>query len=81
MIKHKKGIDNKSKNIWELWWIPSLFSKRFEHKVFASHEKIREDAIIQNEKPQRGEKWYLWPTITRIFPVVSIQKYSPGGIL
>ena len=35
---------------------PSLFTKTFQDKVFTSHEKVHENAIIQNEKPQRVEK-------------------------
>ena len=31
----------------------------FEDKGFTSHEKDRENAIIQNEKPQRAGKLYL----------------------
>ena len=57
------------------------FSKKFEDKVSTSHEKVHENAIIQNEKHQRAEKWYLRPTIMRISQVVSIQKQSPGGVL
>ena len=49
----------------------------FEDKVFTSNKKVHENAITQNEKPQRAEKRCLWPAITRIFPVVSIQKPSP----
>ena len=77
MIKHEKHTDN----FWGLWWIPSRFSKKFKDKVFTSHEKVHENVLIQNGKPQRDEKGYLWSTITRIFPVVSIQKQSPGGVL
>ena len=31
-------------------------SKKFEGKVFTSHEKVHDNAIIQNKKPQRAEK-------------------------
>ena len=41
----------KHKNFRELWWIPWLFAKKLEDRVFTSHEKVRENAIIQNEKP------------------------------
>ena len=37
MIKHEKHIDNRTKT--------------FEDKVFISHKKAHENAIIQNEKP------------------------------
>ena len=81
MIKHEKHIiDNRAKVLRTLW-IPSLFSKKFKDKVFTSHKKVHKNAIIQNEKPQRAEKWYLQPAITRIFSVVSIQKQSLGGVL
>ena len=33
----------------------SIFSKKLEEKVFRSHEKIRESAIIQNEKPLKND--------------------------
>ena len=78
MIKHEKHIDNRAKpseNSDEL--IPWLFGKKFGHKVFISHKKVHENAIIQNEKSQSTEKRYLWPAIARIFPVASIQKQSP----
>ena len=51
MIKHKKHYWQQSKNFWELSWIPSLFSKKFENK------KVHEDVIIQKEKPLRAEKY------------------------
>ena len=57
MIKHEKHIDNRTKpseNSDEL--IPWLFGKRFRDKVFISHKKVHENAIIQNEKPQSAEK-------------------------
>ena len=60
MIKHEKHIDNRAKpseNSDEL--IPWLFGKRFRDKVFISHKKVHENAIIQNEKPQSAEKRYL----------------------
>ena len=44
-------------------------------------EKVYENALIQNEKPQRDEKCYLRPAIMRIFVVAGIQKQSPGGVL
>ena len=57
------------------------FSKKLEDKVSAIHEKVHKNATIQNEKPQRAEKWYLRREIMRIFQVVSIQKHSPPGVL
>ena len=41
-------------------------------KAQATH--LNDNAIILNEKTQTAEKRYLWSEITRIFPVVSIQK-------
>ena len=55
--------------------IPLLFSKMLEVKF------LHQNAIIQNEKPQRAVKWYYRPAIMRIFLVISIQKQSPGGVL
>ena len=69
-----------SKHFWEFWWFPSLFSKEFEDKNSASHKKVHDNAIIQNEKPQRAAKWYIQPAIMRIFPVVST-KHWQGGVL
>ena len=67
MIKHKKHYWQQSKNLWELSWIPSLFSKKFENNVFTSHEKVHEDVIIQKEKPLRAKQY--------------IFNYSPGDVL
>ena len=36
--------------------ILSLFSKKFEHKVSIFDDKVRENAMNQNEKPQRAKK-------------------------
>ena len=81
MIKHEKHVtDNRasiSKNSNDFL---SLFSKIFEDKVNTSFEKVYENALIQNEKPQRDEKCYLRPAIMRIFLVAGIQKQSPGGV-
>ena len=67
MIKHKKHYWQQSKNFWELSWIPSLFSKKFENNVSTSHEKVHEDVIIQKEKPLRAKQY--------------IFNYSPGDVL
>ena len=44
-----KNILITDQNFWELWWIPSLFSSKFEY------QKVHENIIIQNGKP-RGLK-------------------------
>ena len=51
-----KNIDNRVKVSQNPDEIFSLFSKKLEDKVFTSHAKVRENASIQNEKPQRAGK-------------------------
>ena len=38
-------------NFWDLWWIPSLLSKKFKDNGSTSHDKVHKNAINQNEKP------------------------------
>ena len=57
------------------------FSKKVEDKVLTSHEKVHENAIIQNEKPQRKMKNDIFDQQLQGFLVISIQKQSPRGIL
>ena len=38
------------------FYFASLFSKKFEGKVPTFHGKVHENAINQNEKPQRAKK-------------------------
>ena len=54
-----KNIDNRVKVSQNPDEIFSLFSKKLEDKVFTSHAKVRENASIQNEKPQRAGQGYL----------------------
>ena len=75
MIKHEKHImNNRAKLSENSYGFLRSLGKKFEDKVFTSHEKVHENAIIQNEKAERAEKWYFRPAIMRIFPVVSIRK-------
>ena len=77
-IKHEKHtIDNRAK-------ISDNSNEFLRSLVKIGKIKIlhpMRSAIIQNEKSQRTEKWYLRQIIMGIFPVVSIQKQSPGGAL
>ena len=57
MIKHEKHImNNRAKFSENSYGFLRSLGKKFEDKVFTSHEKVHENAIIQNEKAERAEK-------------------------
>ena len=57
MMKHEKHIMNNKANLSKNCddFLRSL-GKKFEDKVFTSREKVHENAIIQNEKPEKAGK-------------------------
>ena len=59
MIKLEKHIDNRAKISENSDEFLCSLVKSFKDKVFTSHEKVHENAIIQNEEPQRAEKCYF----------------------
>ena len=76
MIKHEKHIDNKEKTSENPDEFLCSLVKSLKIRFLYPIKKVHENAIIQNEKPQKAEKRYLWTAITRTFPVISIQKQS-----
>ena len=59
MIKHEKHIDNKEKTSENPDEFLCSLEKSLKIRFLYPIKKVHENAIIQNEKPQKAEKRYL----------------------